>query len=204
MTLAAVALLSVFFTSCPKDDKEPDGYAVTAEDVEGGSSSIKTVKAILDGDDLAEGAYKNDGFTVTLPVPKSSYYEEILDGVGVEGCMLDGFYAYDDDDDEIGEFLHAKLSDDGDTFTMAFYIYVDEDLEIDESDEYFDIYISAKKGWTILYVISDDEDLEEGTFTTKKQSDLRWIYSSNSTRAGNASSMRAAAAEKIKNLLKQY
>jgi hypothetical protein len=194
----AIAALSVGFVSCEKDDKdkEPGGFKVTAEDVEGGSSKIATVKALLDGDELADAAYKNDGFSITLPEPKSRYLEEVLEGFDAEGCTLDGFYAYDDDDDEIGQFLHAKISS-SDEMTLAMYIYVDEDLEIDESDRYFTIEIDAKKGWNILYIISDDPDLESGTLTTKKQSGMRWLYVS-----GTRSASLRAAAGKLQNLLK--
>lgn len=191
------SLLCVSFFSCEKDEAgELEGYLVTVSDVENTISGIASVKARLDGSTLATAKYSNGGFTIGLPDPDSKYLEELFDGV--DGCMLDGFYAYDSDGDMLGEFLYAKMSA-NDVLTMGFFIYIDEDIEFHESDDDFTFNISGEKGWNLLYIITDDPDLETGTFTTVKQNGMMWLFSgeSNTLSAKQHSAISHKLREKV-------
>jgi hypothetical protein len=197
MLMTAATLLCVLFSSCEKDeDDKPKGYQITATKVENAPSGIATVKALFDdGVTLATAKYANGGFTIGLPEPSSKYFEELYDGV--DACMLDGFYAYDSSGDEIGGLLYAKISSE-DMITLGVYVYIDDDMELHESDEDFTINISGKKGWNLLYIISDDPDLETGTITTARQSGMMWIFDSFGEAA--SSQQRSVVAKQLRSL----
>jgi hypothetical protein len=182
----AIVWLSASFLSCEKEEdqeSETEAYLITAE-VENGSSDIATVKSLLDnGTVLATAKYSGQGFTIGLPDPDSKQMEELFDGINA--CMPDGFYAYDSDGYRIGQFLYAKVSS-SNVVTLGMYVYIDTELEVYETDGYITLDISAEKGWNLLYIISDDPDLETGTFTTKKQSGLKWLYSETSTKSSKS------------------
>jgi hypothetical protein len=199
MLVAAVALLCVLFSSCEKDgddNDETEGYLITAVNVENAASGIAIVKALFDdGVALATAKYANNGFTIGLPNPTPGYLEELYDEV--DACMLDGFYAYDSRGDMLGELLYVKVSSD-DVMTLGLYVYIDSDMEFRESDEDFTIDISGKKGWNLLYIISDDPDLETGTITTARQSGMMWFFSPLSKAA--SSQQRSVMAKQLRNL----
>jgi hypothetical protein len=193
--VAVVTLMSISFFSCDKDgdkDDEPKGYLITAE-VEGGNSKITSVKALIDGNHvLATAKYSDNKFTIGLPDPSSSYLDEIYDEL--EGCILEAFYAYDDDDDIIGAIVYGNVS--SYEITVGLYLYVTEDVDFYDSEDGVVFDLSLKEGWNLVYGISGDEDFETGTITSKKQSGLRWIFSSE-TRS-TSGQLRSLLSNKLK------
>jgi hypothetical protein len=192
IAIVVATLLCLSLASCNKDDQDddddnPEGYLITAT-IANGNSDIALVKAQVDDDVvLATAKYSKGGFTISLPNPSSRYLEEFYDNT--YACTTD-FYAYDDDDDPLGQLLYAKVSSSG-LITLGLYLYIGDDLEMYASDEGITFDLSCTKGWNLLYIISSDPDLETGTLTTNQQSGLEWrLYADSGTYAGT---LRSAA-----------
>lgn len=174
-------MLGFMFAACDKDDKDKDkdedppiedGYLVEAK-VSTDGLAVTSVKAVLEsGKVLAKGNYSGKGFTISLPVPNSKDLEEMTDDV--QYCMPE-FYAYDKKGNSVGGFLYYKAGT-NDVLTFGVYMYFDNDLELHGDGGAFEASISVSKGWNMVYMITDDPNLERGKLTSKKQSGLSWSF----------------------------
>ncbi|MDR2679912.1 MAG: hypothetical protein LBC47_03790 [Tannerella sp.] len=174
--MAAIVLLSVSFVACNKDDddKNPNGYKITAQ-VVNGNSDVAAVKAILDGDVLAGADFDTStyGFTILLPDPDEYYLEELGFADG-EGCVLDGFLAYDKKGKTIGQFGYA-VAQSSDAGYLGMFVYTTEDFKVTGTAEGVDVNISGKKGWNIVYGYFDF-DGEIIALTSQRPNGMMWIY----------------------------
>ena len=204
----------------------PDGsFTITATNVSDGSSQIATVKAKIEWyidlengyyeretDVIAQTPYENNSFTLKLPATIADKYlepimEEDDDMIGitvsdktVKGCGVGSFFAYDKNDNAIGDFvyLNAIPSDDKSNLSGAVWIYVDKNVNIngqnkieyadeDYISEFITNYnnVSLKKGWNVYYInqtyVSNQSTKKETyavTVSMQKPSgvNLKWYF----------------------------
>lgn len=163
----------------PGENPGPGNTLTVNATVEGGNSSIKKVKAIIYGEygdkELANVAYSNNKFNLTLPATVESRYLESIDYeldteyfiVSDENTKVGGaFFAAFDNYNEIGEFENYAIIKDTDTegdAVACLYVYVDKNCTI--KGEHIENYTqngvtykitekwdaSFKKGWNCLY-----------------------------------------------------
>ena len=189
----AVMAFTMIFSSCEKKYKGTTGfipaYVINATNVEGGSSCIATIKAIMywySGDyEAASSEYKNGGFILNLPasVPdeylrfiNDEYFSEIISDKNAKVGSL-SIFACDNDGYQIGNFAY-RFSNRSAYYT-AEYIYADRNFTIKGTinDRYYSTVFNCtfKRGWNIMYLI--DEDNNE-LYTTQKPSDMnfKWYF----------------------------
>ncbi|MDR0507511.1 MAG: hypothetical protein LBH32_11965 [Dysgonamonadaceae bacterium] len=166
---AAFALVCAQFVSCEKDKKKTDtNYTVIAIEVENSSSSISTVKATVQGVELASAKYSNSGFTVKLPVPDDDLLvDELM-------CTLDGYGLSAYNGNSLSGYIWYYTVNQEEELTIGQYWYFDSNITLNDSEDGLSIDISCKQGWNLLYFTT--KDLQTGTLTSKKISGLRWIY----------------------------
>jgi hypothetical protein len=177
--MAAIVLLSVSFVACNKDDdddndKNSNGYKITAQ-VVNGNSDVAAVKAILDGDVLAAADFDTltYGFTIFLPDPAEYYLGELGFADG-EGCMLNGFLAYDKRGKAIGQFGYA-IAQSSDAGYLGLFVYTTEDFEVTGTEAGVNVNVSCKKGWNIVYSYFNI-DGEIMALTTQRPNGIMWIF----------------------------
>jgi hypothetical protein len=96
---------------------------------------------------------------------------EFADG---EGCVLDGFLAYNSKDKAIGQFMYAAVQSSGAGY-LGMFVYTTEDFEVNGTEEGINVNISCKKGWNIIYGYFDS-DGETAALTTQRPNGIMWIY----------------------------
>lgn len=173
----------MFFASCNKDDdnggsnggNSGNAFTIKATNVINGSTQIATVKIYAEWfnggdyseDAIAQAPYKNNGFTLELPVTLADkyltpIYEDELNDVAisdknVKWFFLEDIWAYDGNEKEMGYFFLENQ--DGEKSYFTSWIYVDrnvtvkgEEKWIEYGEEYIDIYDwNLKKGWNVIY-----------------------------------------------------
>jgi hypothetical protein len=169
--------ITVAFSCKGKDDEEPEGYKITAE-IENGSSSITTVKAMVLNKVLAMASCSNSEFTIYLPVPESKYFGELDLGEDVaDACLVEGFYAYNSKGNELGQIAHAAAPS-ANRVILAMYIYTTIGFEAIDTYEGMEFNVSCNEGWNIIYnyvsVYGDDAELTK--ITSQKPSGMRWLF----------------------------
>ena len=206
----------IVFSGCNKDN---DGTgtssikSIVAQVVHGANfnSEIDVVKAVMYyGEDekeyvVAEGEYKNGGFTIILPETVDNKYlqsdgevdieyvgEGVPDGIKVSdptvrmGVIdLEGYKS----DEYIDDFIYAKfqISEKKITLSAGGFCYVDKDVKItgsvsEKDEEGYKMTVSCnmflKQGWNIMYVslvFIENEMIISAT--TKDPGGMKWYYS---------------------------
>lgn len=189
------------FSSCEKKKSTTGGGGsstdvslITATNIINGTNDIKTVKAGLDDDIIAQTSYQNNGFTLQLPTTLNDIYlysfsewdsEISISDKTAKYSMLDCMYAYDIDDDEIGDFWYEYEK--SNEWGAIGWMYVDKNVTINGSETYeneslsFDL--NLQKGWNILYYVetetyTGDSYYWEYTYTSQKPSGVtfQWYF----------------------------
>jgi hypothetical protein len=229
MTMAAFICAVTVFTGCNKDDDDSGSSSITSisATVESGSSynsSIETVKAMVDVDDvysaIASGKYNNGGFSINLPQTVDDQYLEKMttdmpDGIKVsdsqaKGCGIElkGYKS----DQEVGTFQYT-LTNDTDAGNEGAYVYVDKNTTISGSysETLWGVTIKAvydlslKKGWNIVYMqtTASATDLSATMkISNEKITGLKWFFIEEDDSAyslsGQSKSATAIGKQKIK------
>ena len=152
-------------------------------------SKVVVVAGLEDLETIAEGDYKDGGFTLTLP---PSFDEEDLfdimdifddDGAGTmiisdEDAKIlplfdDNFQAFNSDGKFVGNFYYLN-EDDDDVLYSSVFIYVDRDVTVTGSFGEITLSMSLIEGWNIIYTSQFDE--YSGEYSTKAISGLKWVF----------------------------
>lgn len=186
--LACLALTSIVFSGCEKDDddsKEEDASLVVASNVELSSTNIATVDAVVwkefDSNPttkqhiIATEKYMDKGFKMQLPKslePKllSLLSNDIPDNITISDKTAQyteiSFEVSDKNNLQIGELFKA---DNFEADNMMFYLYVDKNVTIKGEAMYYDedspeeVVVSKydlklKKGWNYVYTSITESD----------------------------------------------
>jgi len=216
-SVVACFCAGIVLSGCNKDDDAPGTSSVksiVAQVVHGANfnSGIDVVKAVMKyGEDeekeyvVAEGEYKNGGFTIFLPETVDDKYlqsggeidieyveEGIPDGIKVSdptvrmGVIdLEGFKS----DEYLDDFIYAKfqISEKELSLVAGGFCYVDKDVKItgsvSEKDEKgnkmtVSCNMFLKQGWNIMYVsLSFTEKEMIISAATKDPGGMKWYYS---------------------------
>jgi len=185
--MIALMAISMTFVACKKDgnnekpidkpDEKETFYVIEAIDVQEGSSSITTVKALVLVDDvyksIASANYSNNAFKLELP--------DKIDAISNPLLKISG---YNNENMEIGSFL--CISDNNENFLSYYYSgsnYVHYSNTIHKFGDilFTKIYeCDYKKGWNIqytMYEIDADNSTYTITTTTTKPSNVNFIWS---------------------------
>lgn len=191
--ILAFGLITQAFYSCDKNDETDDNggaLKITATNVMNSSTQIATVKALAyweaedDGgkDAIAQTQYKNNGFSLELPVTLPDKYlylvSEDLDedwtiSISDENAkmyFLEDISGFDENEDQIGDFYLEEL--DGDLEHYVAWVYVDRNVTIkgegnyisDNFEEITNADLKLIKGWNVVY----SNDTESYNSTTGK------------------------------------
>jgi outer membrane murein-binding lipoprotein Lpp len=229
MTMAAFICAVTVFTGCNKDDDDSGSSSITSisATVESGSSynsSIETVKAMVDVDDvysaIASGSYSNSGFSISLPQTVDDQYlvkmtTDMPDGITVsdpqaKGCGIEliGYKSTQ----KLGEFQYA-LTNDKEALNEGLYVYADKNITIKGSYSETSwgitaklVYdLSLKKGWNLVYMqtTASEADLSATVkFSNEKITGLKWFFIEEDDSAyslsGQSKSATAIGKQKIK------
>ena len=188
--LFSIALIcaGMIFAGCNKKSNDPDGF-INAKVENGNSYDFDIVKAIMEYDDghmtlaevVAEGEYKNGGFSLNLPETINPMYlslmydDEPLPGqeitISDETVMGNGIFieayksgVYMGDFNYVGVTFEETTLSISFSISQGFYLYVDKDLTMSGSEYVIEEFlgidietninadVALKKGWNIMYV----------------------------------------------------
>jgi len=183
-------------TACDKDKSEkiPDGafdgtITVMVENGSNYDSIISKVRVMTYNDatelwdkEIAFGNYTNGGFTLTLPTTIDT---ELLHNLGsfsrhlsvsdrnvrLFGINGSKFYAYNSDDNRIGNFYIVNV--DINPVGEVEFTYADRDVTIVGSYLNYIYNVSLKKGWNRVHSITNGDQTK---FTTKIVNKEKWSF----------------------------
>ena len=172
--------------------KEP--FVIVAENVEGDTDEIVTVRAMISDWNwenyftAGEAPFQNNGFTLQLnDVPESHlpfsvdefFPSNLVSDRNAKMAALGGdlglLVAFDSNGDAIGGFY---LIDEYEEY-QTFWIYVDRDVTIRGTYDYFSIDLDLRRGWTIVYEYRYEYDYNtKWHLTTQKPvgANLHWYF----------------------------
>ena len=205
-SVIACIFAGIVFTSCNNDDDGPGVSSITSitAQVEKGSEyDLDVVKAVMyygaeDEYIVAEGGYKNGGFTIVLPSEVDGRYledigEDMPEGIKISNASarigainLEGYK----NEDYVDYFFHAKIEITEKVFSLigGGFIYVDKDVTItgsysEQTEDGINLSITFntlfKRGWNAMYAsfsMSDKDPTITVRVVTKNPGGLKWYF----------------------------
>ena len=187
----------IVFTGCKKDSIETSSVSsIVAKNVDK-KVDLDKVKVVIDYDAVvAEGNFKNNGFTINLPENVSNNYLEDISyempkGIKVSDASAKiGFIEIEGykSDEYVDDFAYGKIMLDGKKFSIVvgLYVYVDKNVKITGSYTEEDgvtlnttFSVSLKKGWNNMFVTfsgQEGSNTMTAKWTTSDPGGLEWYF----------------------------